>query len=171
MRDAESKVCVVGKNIVRSMLERRWALFFDRLNIDCEYEPERFSDGVSKAGYLPDFLIHGKLYLEIKPTFEIAMQESKKPYGFVRETDKRLLIVIGDPPGHRMLAIIKTEDNEITYRDVTWMSWEHLGKKTDIDIGRGTAAANYALGEVDVSIHTPIQRVLSKIFKSHEYWR
>ena len=161
MRDIESKISVIGDNVVRSYLERKWALFFQRLKIDFEYEPERLADG-SNLGYLPDFLIHKELYLEIKPTIEIARKELKKPYGFVQETNKRLLIVIGDPPGERMTALIRL-DNKITYKDVSWMSWEHLGKKSDLDIQRETAAANYALNEVDVNIHTPIQRYLSKI--------
>ena len=162
MRDIESKISVIGDNVVRSYLERKWALFFQRLKIDFEYEPERLDDG-SNLGYLPDFLIHKELYLEIKPTIEIARKELKKPYGFVRETNKRLLIVIGDPPGERIIALIRLDNNNITYKDVSWMSWEHLERKSNLDIHRETAAANYALNEVDVSIHTPIQRYLSKI--------
>ena len=40
----------------RSRLEARWAVFFDRLNIQWEYEPQGFtlSDG---RNYLPDFLL------------------------------------------------------------------------------------------------------------------
>lgn len=163
MRDIESKICVVGNNVVRSILERRWILFFKRLGINFEYEPERFPDGVTNIGYLPDILIYKELYLEIKPTVEIARQEIRKPYGFVRETNKRLLIVIGDPPAERITAIIRRENNTVTHKDVSWMSWEHLQEKTDIDICREAAAANYALNEVDISIYTPIQRCLAKI--------
>lgn len=41
----------------RSRLEARWAVFFDALEIKCEYEPECFElrDG---RGYLRDFRIH-----------------------------------------------------------------------------------------------------------------
>lgn len=61
----------------RSRLEARWAVFFDELGLDWEYEPEGFDlgDGVY---YLPDFLLHGvitrymqgdekqDLYVEVK---------------------------------------------------------------------------------------------------------
>lgn len=40
----------------RSRLEARWAVFFDALGVEYEYEPEGFCfDGIT---YLPDFLIH-----------------------------------------------------------------------------------------------------------------
>ena len=56
----------------RSRLEARWAVVFESLHIDWEYEPEGFvlDDGTT---YLPDFLLHGlegrckgDLYVEVK---------------------------------------------------------------------------------------------------------
>lgn len=50
----------------RSRLEARWAVFFDEIGVEYEYEPEGFklSDG---AGYLPDFYLPQFLtYVEIK---------------------------------------------------------------------------------------------------------
>lgn len=51
----------------RSRLEARWAVFFDALNIEYEYEPEGFSfDGTE---YLPDFYLPDhEMYVEIKNT-------------------------------------------------------------------------------------------------------
>ena len=57
----------------RSRLEARWAVFFDVLNVDYEYEKEGFDlDG---KWYLPDFWMiyaddgfHGSFWLEIKAT-------------------------------------------------------------------------------------------------------
>ena len=50
----------------RSRLEARWAVFFDALGIDWEYEPEGFDlDGVY---YLPDFYIPSvDAWIEVKP--------------------------------------------------------------------------------------------------------
>lgn len=44
----------------RSRLEARWAVFFDSLNVDYEYEPEGFDLGDGQR-YLPDFKVqcHG----------------------------------------------------------------------------------------------------------------
>lgn len=49
----------------RSRLEARWAVFFDTLGLEWEYEPEGFDlgDGVR---YLPDFRI-GNYWIEVKP--------------------------------------------------------------------------------------------------------
>lgn len=54
----------------RSRLEARWAVFFDALKIEYQYEPEGFvlSDG---SLYLPDFYLpvfSGGCYVEVKPT-------------------------------------------------------------------------------------------------------
>lgn len=50
----------------RSRLEARWAVFFDALELSWEYEPQGFhlSDG---SLYLPDFLIAGGVWAEVKP--------------------------------------------------------------------------------------------------------
>jgi hypothetical protein len=51
----------------RSRLEARWAVFFDALAIDYQYEPEGFDLGEAGA-YLPDFVLpEFQVYCEIKP--------------------------------------------------------------------------------------------------------
>jgi hypothetical protein len=53
----------------RSRLEARWAVFFDALDIDYEYEPEGYELKNGKR-YLPDFYLptfNGGLYCEVKP--------------------------------------------------------------------------------------------------------
>jgi hypothetical protein len=55
--------------LFRSRLEARWAVFFDALKYDWQYEPEGF-ELVSGKRYLPDFRINlpdGPLWFEIKP--------------------------------------------------------------------------------------------------------
>jgi hypothetical protein len=49
----------------RSRLEARWAVFFDALGIEWEYEKEGFTNG--KDFYLPDFYLpHHKVWVEVK---------------------------------------------------------------------------------------------------------
>ena len=45
----------------RSRLEARWAVFFDSLGIEWEYEKEGYELG-ELGRYLPDFYIHGQKY-------------------------------------------------------------------------------------------------------------
>jgi hypothetical protein len=55
----------------RSRLEARWAVFFDALGIDYQYEPQGFIVGYDHRPYLPDFLLPKyNLYCEVKPTPE-----------------------------------------------------------------------------------------------------
>jgi hypothetical protein len=54
----------------RSRLEARWAVFFDELGVEWEYEPEgyKLSDGTC---YLPDFYIPmSETFIEIKPDID-----------------------------------------------------------------------------------------------------
>lgn len=73
--------------LFRSRLEARWAVIFDALGVDWEYEIEgfKFEDGTH---YLPDFFIKDtKFFVEVKPD---------RPY-----TDEEWLkvrLLDGDPP-------------------------------------------------------------------------
>ena len=50
----------------RSRLEARWAVFFDAMGLEYEYEPEGFElDGDLR--YLPDFKLRYGPYVEVKP--------------------------------------------------------------------------------------------------------
>jgi hypothetical protein len=50
----------------RSRLEARWAVFFDALNVEWEYEKEGFD--IAGVRYLPDFWLPSvKMWAEVKP--------------------------------------------------------------------------------------------------------
>lgn len=49
----------------RSRLEARWAVFFDTLGLEWEYEPEGFK--TSAGWYLPDFKVQHLGWFEVKP--------------------------------------------------------------------------------------------------------
>lgn len=60
----------------RSRLEARWAVFFDGLGIDWDYEPEGYKigncDRTAPNYYLPDFYLpRTKQWVEVKPTDEL----------------------------------------------------------------------------------------------------
>ncbi len=50
----------------RSRTEAKWAAFFDALKIPWQYKP------LDLAGYVPDFVIHDRLLVEVKPEFNRA---------------------------------------------------------------------------------------------------
>lgn len=54
----------------RSRIEARWAVFFTRLNLDWQYEPQGFKVGPAQLPYLPDFYLTTQaLYVEVKPAY------------------------------------------------------------------------------------------------------
>lgn len=65
----------------RSRLEARWAVFFDEMGIDWEYEPEGFEfihDGKT-VRYLPDFYLpNDRFYVEVKGNVKERYSELEK---------------------------------------------------------------------------------------------
>jgi hypothetical protein len=89
----------------RSRLEARWAVFFDALEIEYQYEPEGY-DLRKQGWYLPDFwLPHSVdelakegwgLWVEIKP-IELNTSEKEKIYELCRLTGHNVLSIEGSP--------------------------------------------------------------------------
>lgn len=77
----------------RSRLEARWAVLFDALGIEYEYESEGFEFPNGKR-YLPDFVLHGgeercpdPLYVEVKG--QMTKDDAKKIRAFAGMCPKR----------------------------------------------------------------------------------
>lgn len=74
------------------------AATFDRTGIDWQYEPQCFADETGQ--YLPDFLLGGETYVEIKPlvatSAEIATAKKRMEIIFSSEPDAVLWIVATD---------------------------------------------------------------------------
>jgi hypothetical protein len=81
----------------RSRLEARWAVFFDALGIEWEYEKEGYDLG--EAGwYLPDFWLPGeKLFVEVKPEDVDDGEVYGKPRELSTGSKQDVLVVIGTP--------------------------------------------------------------------------
>ncbi len=83
----------------RSRLEARWAVFFDTLGIDYEYEPEGFQIDTTTY-YLPDFYIPSwNTYVEVKANRPNAVEELKKAVKFVNNSNNTVLILSDIPNG------------------------------------------------------------------------
>ena len=92
-----------AKRFFRSRLEARWAVFFDALKIEWDYEREGYELGGIR--YLPDFWLPGVylrrkadvgLWVEIKPTVE-EMKENERKFFIL---DKPVVVFVGAPPGY-----------------------------------------------------------------------
>lgn len=91
----------------RSRMEARWAVFFDAIGVEWEFEPEGYdladTDG-TRVRYVPDFFIPSMdVYIEIKPPAFLDMPPDhvrtalRKAVLLTRETRKRTLIALGAP--------------------------------------------------------------------------
>jgi len=79
----------------RSRLEARWAVFFDALDLDWQYEPEGVS--LSVGNYLPDFWIATvHMWAEVKPV-PFSKHENALLYALAKETRFPALKLIGVP--------------------------------------------------------------------------
>ena len=87
----------------RSRLEARWAVFFDTLGIQWEYEKEGYDLG--EAGwYLPDFwLPQVEMWAEVKPDL-LSDEESAKVEALIMQSHKSVLLLIGVPDTHEYMA-------------------------------------------------------------------
>lgn len=109
----------------RSRLEARWAVFFDALGLEWEYEPEgyEFKDGTR---YLPDFYLRElRLWVEVKPD-EPSLEELGKLTQLVEATNDPAFMTRGLPDKTGYGCYIK--DDGSTHVGVAYLM---MGKEDD----------------------------------------
>lgn len=91
----------------RSRLEARWAVFFDQLGIDYEYELEGFQLN-DKLRYRPDFFLPKMdkgVYVEIKASIDsLTINDIKKMLTFIKSGNS-LLLITGIPGQQEMFLV------------------------------------------------------------------
>ena len=117
----------------RSRLEARWAVFFDAMSIEFQYEPEGFK--LKSGWYLPDFwLLQVKMWAEVKQN-EFTKKEYSLAYNLSESTDHQCSMLVGEPdfrpyksvtvkPGVDEKGRIVSDHIDIFYCLVSW----HLGE-------------------------------------------
>jgi hypothetical protein len=107
----------------RSRLEARWAVLFDHMGVEWEYEPEGYHLGGDLGCYLPDFFLYGNghygPYIEIKgqaPT----QTEFAKLTALCGEKCAYGAIIWGQPGQEKWVSIHKDgfRDHEEENRDL-----------------------------------------------------
>lgn len=90
----------------RSMLEARWAIFFQQMGISWEYEPEKIQLATKVA--IPDFFLPSVgVWFEVKPLQGGGRRETMWPdgKGIVEKTGWPFVLGEGPPDRHRMTVI------------------------------------------------------------------
>ena len=90
----------------RSRLEARWAVYFDKLGIKYEYEPQGYRLPTGEC-YLPDFYLPDvQSYVEIKPRsisrIDLRNAKNKMAMLTLASNDKFGIVCAGDPVDNRM---------------------------------------------------------------------
>jgi hypothetical protein len=103
----------------RSRLEARWAVFFDELGIEWEYEPEGFEidyvEGEPPFRYLPDFLLpKTQTWVEVKGS-ESQLQQDSERYAWIWDWGHMPYMKdsIGTKRGMLILGPIPRSDTEL----------------------------------------------------------
>ena len=122
----------------RSRLEARWAVYFDSLIVNWEYEPEGFvlENGVK---YLPDFYIPSlDSYVEVKPSINLEQDDLdgilnlyKYDYEYKWKPfskNKKLLIAVGLPHANAMWLL--SDLNDYDYKIIEVIPFAYLMKES-----------------------------------------
>ena len=89
----------------KSQLEVRWAIYFDELGLEWEYEPDTFILDESRR-YTPDFYLKkSELYVEIKPIIGFWEEIKDTLLKFSNLIKKDVIMCYGTPTALPMPAI------------------------------------------------------------------
>lgn len=123
----------------RSTLEASWAILFDELSWEWDYEPFRFD------GWVPDFIIHGKenpILVEVKPydklrDFDEYEKYNRSTFGTIFEVSEILLlgrapIEVSDEQRRPAIGWLVERPNDQRHHAVIW----------DTELGYGFANEN-----------------------------
>lgn len=86
--------------LFRSKLEARWAMFFDAIELEWEYEPTQI------PGWIPDFLIAGWWLAEVKPMPVIGTR-AEHDLVFKKAIRPFDTVLLGDGPGDALGMVVR----------------------------------------------------------------
>jgi hypothetical protein len=107
-----------GGVLFRSRTEARWALFWDKLDIKWEYEPQGFVTATGNP-YLPDFAVFpaaGTLWAEIKGSWQSDPEGVDKWRRFAMQrpqpTGSRAVLLAGPPALDGQFLVVGGNDDQ-----------------------------------------------------------
>lgn len=101
----------------RSTLEARWALYFDNMGFNWQYEPFRFLLGNKQMTYTPDFKVEGIGIIEIKPYFDAFADSILRLSRYVEKSGERVNLFYGSAPKVVNVAVLANSPLEALFCD------------------------------------------------------
>lgn len=130
----------------RSRLEARWAVFFDNLGVQWDYEIEGFewSDGGKEYRYLPDFYfpVGDGIYGEVKAGTPTKKNRNKM-LSFVRHKETSIMLLYSKPKlyfdvlSYGLRTTLDSLDNEWfsdNRTSIDHYDWDDLLDKNEIEV-------------------------------------
>jgi hypothetical protein len=104
----------------RSRLEARWAVFFDRMNIGWQYEPQGFV--INGHPYLPDFRLGNGTWIEVKG--DDAALDHQQLLAAAQQLPPWCNVVSGEPS----LMILGPIPHPPKFGDLGWLGFACNGR-------------------------------------------
>jgi len=130
-----------GKHRFRSRAEARWAVFFDGIGVEFQYEPEQFELSIGVC-YTPDFyLCKQNIYVEVKHRGLVApsQDEQLKAMSLAIDTGTAVLMLFGDV---RVTTQARALSGYMFYPDATmrccmwWVRCPRCGAVDIVSLGK-----------------------------------
>lgn len=145
-----------GPNIFESVLEARWAVFFDCLGINYIYEPEcaEVETGCRVVHHKPDFLLPElRKYIEIKPS-KPYRKENIKAAGWSKYIGDIIILFNLNPPSEKvengwLFSYEELCSTPIIFEDFCWGECPRCGHIDLEEYGQITSCGCFTLDELN----------------------
>jgi hypothetical protein len=171
----------------RSRTEARWAMFWDQLGIDWDWEPQGFTTADGRP-YLPDFVVFpalGRLWVEVKGSWESDPDGIAKFRTFAAErpqpSGSRAALLVGNPTLDGKFLVVGGDDDQDDPAKGGWeddtQQWRPCGSGYHFDLTYpGLFRAKFAEdgcaddfgGPGEERLRKAVEAALSARFGTHE---
>ena len=154
-----SKRTTYGGNVFRSEGEAKWAVFFDCLGIEYDYEPHysEVETGCRTVNYMPDFFLPGlRKYIEIKPSKPYEM-ENIRAAGWSKHVGDIVILFNINPPTEKsengwLFQFEEPGRTPILFESICWGECPKCGHIDLAEYGLITSCGCYTLEQLEQTL-------------------
>ncbi|MFO8236172.1 MAG: hypothetical protein R6U04_12300 [Bacteroidales bacterium] len=161
----KSQKTLYGNILFRSILEARWAVFFDSMGIEYRYEPHCFDveTGGREVKYRPDFLLPElDIYIEIKPSKPYDIENIKAAAWSKYMGDTMILFNLNPPRENFENGWKFTCDNQdkppLLSKKYNWCECPKCGSVDISELGQITSCGCYTIKDFNKMYETEVEK-------------